>query len=163
MKGVACTIKYWDIIYIYIVVLNIINCNFGLIKSWQKSPRPIGASVLFVPFWSHSKPHTKAQLERPKRLAQLDNQWLGEKHTEFFEQQQDTWIGMHVSARRSFILPWKIDWDTTLLGHKWNWSENWKCSQELLIFDFEIHHTKVHSLILEFWNLHSIFYQLQMK
>ena len=24
--------------------------------------------------WSHSKPHIKAQLERPYRLAQLDNQ-----------------------------------------------------------------------------------------
>ena len=30
--------------------------------------------VLFVPFWSHSKSHTKAQLEWPKRLVQLDNQ-----------------------------------------------------------------------------------------
>ena len=49
----------------------------------DRSPRPIGASVLFVPFWFHSKPHTKAQLEMPKRLAQLDNQLLGEKHTEF--------------------------------------------------------------------------------
>ena len=29
---------------------------------------------LFVPFWSHSKAHTKAQLEWPKRLVQLDNQ-----------------------------------------------------------------------------------------
>ena len=27
-----------------------------------------------VSYWSHSKPHTKAQLERPNRLAQLDNQ-----------------------------------------------------------------------------------------
>ena len=25
-------------------------------------------------YWSHSKPHTRAQLEWPKRLAQLDNQ-----------------------------------------------------------------------------------------
>ena len=27
-----------------------------------------------VSYWSHSKPHTKAQLERPNRPAQLDNQ-----------------------------------------------------------------------------------------
>ena len=40
-EGVACTIKSWDIIYkkdlecnyIYIVVLNIVNGNFGLVKS----------------------------------------------------------------------------------------------------------------------------------
>ena len=35
---------------IYIVVLNIINGNFGVVKSLQKSPRLIGAGVLFVPF-----------------------------------------------------------------------------------------------------------------
>ena len=56
------------------MVLNIINGNFGLVKSWQKSPRPIGASVLFVLFWSHSEPYIKAQLEWPKRLSQLNNQ-----------------------------------------------------------------------------------------
>ena len=27
-----------------------------------------------VPYWSHSKPHIRAQLEWPKRLAQVDNQ-----------------------------------------------------------------------------------------
>ena len=27
-----------------------------------------------VSYWSHSKPHIKAQLERPNRPAQLDNQ-----------------------------------------------------------------------------------------
>ena len=32
------------------VVLNIINGNFGLVKSWQKGPKPIGARVLFVLF-----------------------------------------------------------------------------------------------------------------
>ena len=30
--------------------------------------------VLIGPFWSDSKPHTKTQLERPNRPAQLDNQ-----------------------------------------------------------------------------------------
>ena len=56
------------------MILNIISGNFGLVKSWQRNPRPIGVSVLFVPFWSHSNPYTKAQLECPKRLTQLDNQ-----------------------------------------------------------------------------------------
>ena len=40
-EGVACTIKSWYIIYrygleynyIYIVILNIVNGNFGLVKS----------------------------------------------------------------------------------------------------------------------------------
>ena len=31
--------------------------------------------------WSHSKPHIKAQLERPYRLAQLDNQLVIEGET----------------------------------------------------------------------------------
>ena len=56
------------------MVLNIINGNFELVKSEQKNPRPIDARILVVPFWSHFKPHTKTQLEMPKRLAQLDNQ-----------------------------------------------------------------------------------------
>ena len=56
------------------MVLNIINSNFWLVKSWQKSPKPIGTSVLFVPFWSHSNPHTKTQLDWFKRLTQLNNQ-----------------------------------------------------------------------------------------
>ena len=51
----------------------------------RKIPRPMRVRVLLVPFWSHSKPHTKAQLERPNRPAQLDNQLdIKEKHTEFY-------------------------------------------------------------------------------
>ena len=68
-----------------------------------------------------------------------------------------TWNDMYVRVRLFHFYSLKYthitDWDTTFLGHKWNWSENRKCSQELLIFDFEIHHTKVHSLIPKFWNL----------
>ena len=47
----------------------------------------MGDRVLFVPFWSHSKPHTKTQLEWPKRLVQLVNHLYiyGEKHTEFYK------------------------------------------------------------------------------
>ena len=47
--------------------------NLDLSRIDKKAQGPVGASVLFVPFWSHSKPHIKAQLERPKGLAQLDN------------------------------------------------------------------------------------------
>ena len=32
--------------------------------------------VLFVPFWFHSKPYTKTQLEWPKGLAQLDIRYI---------------------------------------------------------------------------------------
>ena len=51
-----------------------------------KKPKAHWASVIIVPFWSHSKPHTKTQLEWPKRLVQLDNQLQGEKHTEFLKE-----------------------------------------------------------------------------
>ena len=38
-------------------------------------------------YWSHSKPHTKAQLERPNRPAQLDNQLVikGETYRIYFK------------------------------------------------------------------------------
>ena len=39
-----------EFIISYKVVLNIINGNFGLVKSGQKSPKAIGAGVLFAPF-----------------------------------------------------------------------------------------------------------------
>ena len=103
------------------MVLNIINNNFGLVKSWQKSPRPIGVRVLFVPFWSHSKSHTKAQLERPKRLAQLDNQLLGEKYTKFWNNKKlHEMVCMWVLDTHSFSLEHThiTDWETTLLGHQ---------------------------------------------
>ena len=85
------------------MVLNIINGNFGLVKSWQKSPRPIGTRVLFVPFWSYSKPYTKAQLEMLKRLAQLDNQLKGEKYTKFWNVNMK-WCCMWVLDTLSFSL-----------------------------------------------------------
>ena len=34
-----------------------------------------------VSYWSHFKPHTKAQLERPNRPAQLDNQLVIKRET----------------------------------------------------------------------------------
>ena len=47
--------------------------TLDLLRVNRKAQDPL-ESVLFVPFWSHFKPHTKAQLERPNRPAQLDNQ-----------------------------------------------------------------------------------------
>ena len=40
-----------------------------------------------VSYWSHFKPHTKAQLERPNRPAQLDNQLVikGETYRIFYK------------------------------------------------------------------------------
>ena len=36
--------------------------------------RKVQGLLELVSYWSHSKPHTKTQLERPNRPAQLDNQ-----------------------------------------------------------------------------------------
>ena len=44
------------------------------------------------------------------------------------------WNGVYVSVSHSLILSLETDWETILLGHKWNWNEDWKCSQEFLIF-----------------------------
>ena len=99
------------------MVLNIINGNFGLAKSWQKSLKPIGARVLFVPFWSHSKPHTKAQLEWPKRLVQLDNQLdiRGEAYR-ILRDMIVEWNGVYVSVSHSLILLWKLIGRAHFLG-----------------------------------------------
>ena len=144
------------------MVLNIINGNFGLVKSWQKSPRPIGVSVLFVPFWSHSKPYTRAQLERPKRLAQSDNQLQGEKHTKFRKNMK--WFVYECWTLSNF-LSWANSYNWLRDHTSWALVElEWR----LKVFPstsnlcFEIHHTKVHSLVI-FWSLHSICYQLRMK
>ena len=105
------------------MVLNIINGNFEFVKSWQKSSRPIGAKVLFIPFWYHSKPHTKTQLEWLKKLAQLDNQYniMRETYKILLENSNKSfpkeWNGMYVSVSHSLILPLETDWETTLLGH----------------------------------------------
>ena len=58
--------------YIYIVVLNIINGNFELVKSWQKGLKPIGASVL-LSLVSLQATYLSL-IGMAKRLAQLDNQ-----------------------------------------------------------------------------------------
>ena len=54
-----------------------------------------------VSYWSHSKPHTRAQLEMPKMLAQLENQTCGEKHTKFYDYEM-----VYVSVGHSLILSW---------------------------------------------------------
>ena len=35
--------------------------------------RKVQGPLELVSYWSHSKPHTKAQLKKPNRPAQLDN------------------------------------------------------------------------------------------
>ena len=40
----------------------------------RKAQGPLELVSYFFPFWSHSKPHNKAQLERSNRPTQLDNQ-----------------------------------------------------------------------------------------
>ena len=108
-----------------IVVLNIINGNFGLVKSWQTSPMPIRARVLFVSFWFHSKPHTKTQLERPKRPAQLDNQLntKGETYKILIWYIIVKWC-VCVSVSHTLILSWKLIERPHFVGVKWNWGED---------------------------------------
>ena len=48
----------------------------------RKAQGPLEPMSYLFP-WSYFKPHTKPQLEWLKKLAQLDNQLEGEKHTEF--------------------------------------------------------------------------------
>ena len=114
-------------------VLNIINGNFRLVRSWQKSLRPIGARVLFVPFWSHSKLYIRAQLEWPKRLTQLDNQFYIRRETyrislRFSQDFDETFIRSFIKIVQRmkwfvcecwtlFILSLETNWETTHLGH----------------------------------------------
>ena len=77
------------------------------------------------------------------------------------------WNGLYVSVEHSLILPWthiyKLIERPHFLGTSGIGLKMKKCSQVLLIFGFEFHCSKVHSLVLIFWNLHSICYQLRMK
>ena len=100
------------------MVLNIINGNLWLVKCWQKSPRPIRASVLLVPFGP--TPHTKAQFERLNRPAQLDNQLVikGETYIILFLRETSLWNGVYVWVKPHDYSPLETDWETTLLGHK---------------------------------------------
>ena len=111
-------LEYNLLIYIHIVVLNIINGNFRLVRSWQKSPRPIGARILSVPFRSHSKPHTKAQLEWPKRLTQLDNQLYIRRETCSFIRE---WNGVYVSVSYSLIFLEHIHINWLSDNTSWAW------------------------------------------
>ena len=51
-----------------------VTLDLSRVDKKVQGPLKLVASVLFVLLWSHSKPHTKTQLERPKMVAQLDNQ-----------------------------------------------------------------------------------------
>ena len=52
----------------------------------KKVQGPLELESYLFPFWSHSKPHTKAQLERPNRPTRLDNQIVikGETYRNLF-------------------------------------------------------------------------------
>ena len=45
-----------------------------VILNLSRVDRKTQGPLELVSYWSHSKSHTRAHLERPKRLAQLDNQ-----------------------------------------------------------------------------------------
>ena len=45
-----------------------------LILNLSRIDRKAQCPLELVSYWSHSKPHTKAYLERPNRPTQLDNQ-----------------------------------------------------------------------------------------
>ena len=119
--------------------------------------------VSYGPFWSHSKPHTSAQLERPKMSIQLDN-WLDTKEKTY----RILWM-------RNIIVKWcrwvyvtlKFFLCNQLRVHtSWALVElEWRLRvfPSVSIFVFEIHRFKICSLILEFWNLHSACYRLWMK
>ena len=49
--------------------------------------RKVQDPLELVSYWSHSKPHTKAQLEMPNRPAQLNNQLVikGETYRLFYK------------------------------------------------------------------------------
>ena len=114
----------------------------------------------FGPTPSHT---TRAQLEWPKRLAQLDNQLYIRRETykilwvslmSVFHQdytKRNEMVCMWVLDTPMFS-PWKLIERPHILGIKWNWSEDWKSSQELQISGFEFHRTKVRFLffVLEF-------------
>ena len=57
------------------IILNLSRVN-------RKTQGPLElVSYWFGLFWSHCKPHTKTQLERPNRPAQLDNQLVIKEET----------------------------------------------------------------------------------
>ena len=73
-----------------------------------------------VSYWSHSKPHTKAQLERPNRPAQLDNQLVikGETYRILFLRESSLWNDVYVRVKPLDYSLLETDWETTLLGRK---------------------------------------------
>ena len=47
-----------------------------VILNLSRVDRKTQGPLELVSYWSHSKPHIKAQLEKPNRPAQLDNQLI---------------------------------------------------------------------------------------
>ena len=57
-----------------------------VILDLSRVDRKTQSPLELVSYWSllvHSKPHSKAQLGKPKRLAQLDNELCGENIQKF--------------------------------------------------------------------------------
>ena len=71
-------------------------------------------------YWSHSNLHTKAQLERPNRLSQLDNQLVikGETYRILFLRESSLWNDVYVRVKSLDYSLLETDWETTLLGRK---------------------------------------------
>ena len=145
------------------MVLNIVNGNFKLVKSWQKSPRPIGASVLLVIFGPTPSHTLKPNWKGPKRLAQLDN-WLDTKGKTYrilcvrnIIEKWCRWV--YVTLKFFLCNQLRVYTSWVLVELEWRLTVFPSAS----IFVFEIHRFKVCSLILEFWNLHSACYRLWMK
>ena len=85
-----------------------------------KTQGPLELMSYLFPFGPHSKPYTKTQLKRPKRLAQLDNQLLWEKHTELWNNKIHELVCMWVLDTLPFFQKHKhiTNWETTLIGHQ---------------------------------------------
>ena len=73
-----------------------------------------------VSFWSDSKPHIKAQLERPNRPTQLDNQLVikGRNIQKFILRESSLWSGVYVRVKPLDYSLLETDWETTLLRRK---------------------------------------------
>ena len=87
----------------------------------RKAQDPLELESYLFPFWSHSKPQIKAQLERPKRPTQLDNllDTKGETYRILIRYINVKWC-VCMSRSHSIILPWKLIERSHFLSVKWN-------------------------------------------
>ena len=73
----------------------------------RKAQDPLELESYLFPFWSHSKPQIKTQLESPKRPTQLDNQLVikGEAYINFFYENHHCEVVCMYEWSHSIILP----------------------------------------------------------